>query len=126
VQEGLEVPHANSFVLTGRRVGAVFETSRQLERSNRVGPKFDRSTLGNTPPDVFYVDAARFADYPAGWDQLTAVARKLKATGVTPLAIGDTREGNWIRGALSSDYPAIKYTARELPAGPANEGADRG
>jgi len=210
-----------------------------------------QALAGSTPPDVFYVDAARFADYasvgalepyaqnmgdaflpalnqsftddgklycvpkdvstlaleintdlwkkagltdadyPASWDQLTAAAQKLKGTGVTPLAIGDTRdrigaflvqaggwwvskdgkqptadtpqneqalayvqsllknglakypkaldagwageafgkgkaamtiEGNWIRGALSSDYPNIKYTVRELPAGPAGKG----
>ncbi|MFJ2033078.1 extracellular solute-binding protein [Streptosporangium sp. NPDC087985] len=122
---------------------------------------------GSNPPDVFYVDASRFADYasvgalepygdkisepddfypslratftydgtfycapkdfstlaliindglwkkagltdadvPTTWDELTAVAKKLKATGVTPLVVGDTRDrigafmvqsGGWI------------------------------
>ncbi|MDG6103972.1 extracellular solute-binding protein [Dactylosporangium aurantiacum] len=204
---------------------------------------------GSTPPDVFYVDAARFADYasvgalepyaskvsdlddfypslrqaftydgkvycvpkdsstlaleintalwqqagltdadvPKNWDQLTAVARKLQAKGIVPLAIGDTRdrigaflvqnggwwtspdgkqatadtpaneaaltyvqgllkdglakfpkqldtgwggeafgkgkaamtiEGNWIKGAMKADFPTVKYTVHELPAGP--------
>lgn len=204
---------------------------------------------GSTPPDVFYVDAARFADYasvgalepyadkvsnlddfypnlrqaftydgtvycvpkdtstlaleintdlwqkagltdadvPMTWDQLTAVAQKIKAKGVVPLAIGDTRdrvgaflvqnggwwtsadgkqatadtpaneaaltyvqgllkgglaqypkqldtgwggeafgkgkaamtiEGNWIKGAMKADFPTVKYTVHELPAGP--------
>jgi multiple sugar transport system substrate-binding protein len=204
---------------------------------------------GSTPPDVFYVDAARFADYasvgalepyadkisnlddfypnlrqaftfngkvycvpkdtstlaleintalwqkagltdadvPTTWDQLTAVAQKIKAKGVVPLAIGDTRdrigaflvqnggwwtsadgkqatadtpaneaaltyvqgllknglakfpkqldtgwggeafgkgkaamtmEGNWIKGAMKADYPTVKYSVHELPAGP--------
>ncbi|GLH98094.1 sugar ABC transporter substrate-binding protein [Phytohabitans aurantiacus] len=204
---------------------------------------------GSTPPDVFYVDAARFADYasvgalepyadkvsnlddfypnlrqaftydgtvycvpkdtstlaleintdlwqkagltdadvPTTWDQLTAVAQKIKAKGVVPLAIGDTRdrvgaflvqnggwwtsadgkqatadtpaneaaltyvqgllkgglaqypkqldtgwggeafgkgkaamtiEGNWIKGAMKADFPTVKYTVHELPAGP--------
>jgi multiple sugar transport system substrate-binding protein len=208
-----------------------------------------QALAGSTPPDVFYVDAARFADYasvgaleayakgdafvpklnesftyggklycvpkdastlaleintdlwakaglteadyPTSWDQLTAVARKLKASGTTPLAIGDTRdrigaflvqaggwwvsadgkqatadtpsdeqaltylqsllkeglakfpkaldagwageafgkgkaamtiEGNWIKGALSSDFPTIKYVVKELPAGPKGKG----
>ena len=45
------------------------------------------------------------ADVPTTWDQLTAVAQKLKAAGITPLAIGDTRDrigafmvqaGGWI------------------------------
>ncbi|GAA4609232.1 multiple sugar transport system substrate-binding protein [Actinoplanes octamycinicus] len=212
-----------------------------------------QALAGSTPPDVFYVDAARFADYasvgalepyaqdmagadaflpnlrqsftrdgklyclpkdtstlalqintdlwnkagltdadiPTTWAQLTAAAQKLKASGVTPLAIGDTRdrigaflvqsggwwvsadgkqptadtpqneqalayvqkllkdglaaypkaldagwageafgkgkaamtiEGNWIKGALKSDFPNIKYTVRELPAGPKGQG----
>ncbi|MFI5888752.1 extracellular solute-binding protein [Actinoplanes sp. NPDC051513] len=210
-----------------------------------------QALAGSTPPDVFYVDAARFADYasvgalepyaqdmggdflpalnqsftwdgklycvpkdvstlalaintdlwskagltdadyPTTWDQLTAVAQKLKGTGATPLAIGDTRdrigaflvqaggwwvskdgkqptadtpqneqaltyvqsllknglakypkaldagwageafgkgkaamtiEGNWIRGALKTDFPNVKYTVKELPAGPAGKG----
>ncbi|MFF5293329.1 sugar ABC transporter substrate-binding protein [Paractinoplanes globisporus] len=210
-----------------------------------------QALAGNTPPDVFYVDAARFADYasvgalepyaqdmggaflpalnqsftdggklycvpkdvstlaleintdlwkkagltdadyPTTWDQLTAVAQKLKMPGVTPLAIGDTRdrigaflvqaggwwvskdgkqptadtpqneqalayvqsllknglakypkaldagwageafgkgkaamtiEGNWIKGALTSDFPNLKYVVKELPAGPAGKG----
>jgi multiple sugar transport system substrate-binding protein len=208
---------------------------------------------GSNPPDVFYVDAARFADYasvgalepyaqsmagsdafvstlrqsftykdqlycvpkdsstlalevntdlwskagltdadiPTTWDQLTSVAQKLKAKGITPMAIGDTRdrigaflvqaggwwtspdgtkptadtpqneqalayvqsllknglakypkaldagwageafgkgkvamtmEGNWIRGAMTTDFPNIKYTVHELPAGPKGKG----
>ena len=212
-----------------------------------------QALAGSTPPDVFYVDAARFADYasvgalepyaatmpgvdaflptlrqsftydgklycvpkdtstlaleintdlwskagltdadiPTTWDQLTAAAQKLKAKGITPMAIGDTRdrigaflvqaggwwvsadgkqptadtppneqaltyvqsllkaglakypkaldagwageafgkgkvamtiEGNWIKGAMGTDYPTIKYTVKELPAGPAGKG----
>ncbi len=33
-----------------------------------------------------------------------------------------TIEGNWIAGALSKDYPNIKYKVAELPAGPAGKG----
>ena len=127
------------------------------------------------------------ADIPTTWDQLTAVAKKLKAAGITPLAIGDTRdrigafmvenggwlvskdgttatadtpqnlqalqyvqgllkqglavypkqvdagwggeafgkgktamamEGNWIKGAMQTDYPTIKYVVVPMPAGP--------
>jgi len=32
------------------------------------------------------------ADVPTTWDQLTTAAQKLKAAGVTPIAIGDTRD----------------------------------
>jgi multiple sugar transport system substrate-binding protein len=212
-----------------------------------------QALAGSTPPDVFYVDAARFADYasvgalepyadkisgtddfypnlrqsftydgklycvpkdsstlaleintdlwkkagltdadiPTTWDQLTATARKIKAKGIVPMAIGDTRdrvgaflvqnggwwtsddgkqatadtpqnvqalayvqtllkqglakypkqldagwageafgkgkvamtmEGNWIKGAMKSDFPAVKYTVKELPAGPKGKG----
>jgi multiple sugar transport system substrate-binding protein len=131
------------------------------------------------------------ADVPTTWDQLTAVAQKIKAKGITPMALGDTRdrvgaflvqnggwwvsedgkqatadtpqnvqaltyvqsllkqglarypkaldagwageafgkgkvamtiEGNWIKGALKSDFPNIKYTVKELPAGPKGKG----
>ncbi|MCI4064837.1 extracellular solute-binding protein [Micromonospora sp. R77] len=113
-----------------------------------------QALAGGTPPDVFYVDASRFADYasvgalepygdkiskpddfyeslrtaftydgklycapkdfstlalqintdlwtkagltdadvPTTWDQLTATARKIKAKGQVPLALGDTRD----------------------------------
>ena len=33
-----------------------------------------------------------------------------------------TIEGNWITGAMTSDYPTIKYKVVELPAGPAGKG----
>ena len=33
-----------------------------------------------------------------------------------------TIEGNWIRGAMTNDYPDIDYTVAELPAGPAGKG----
>jgi multiple sugar transport system substrate-binding protein len=215
-----------------------------------IGQQLGQAFAGGTPPDVFYVDASRFADYasvgalepyaskvkggvddfypslratftyqgnlycipkdfstlgleintdlwakakltdadvPTTWDQLTAVSQKLKAAGVTPLAIGDTRdrigafvvenggwwvskdgttatvdtpqnlqtlqyvqsllkgglavypkqvdagwggeafgkgkvamttEGNWIKGAMQTDYPTIKYKVYPMPAGP--------
>ncbi len=212
-----------------------------------------QALAGSTPPDVFYVDAARFADYasvgalepyadkvtdvddfypnlrqaftyenklycvpkdtstlalqintdlwakagltdadiPTTWEQLTTTAQKIKAKGITPLALDGTRdrigaflvqaggwwtspdgkqatadtpenlaalqyvqglykqglaqtpkqldtgwageafgkgkvamtiEGNWIKGALKNDFPNIKYTVKELPAGPKGKG----
>jgi multiple sugar transport system substrate-binding protein len=151
---------------------------------------------GDNPPDVFYVDAARFADYasvgalepygdrvtnpddfypslretftrdgkfycapkdfstlaleintalwqkagltdadvPTSWDQLTAVAQKLKARGVTPLAIGDTRDrvgafmvqsGGWITskdgkqatGDSAENATALQYVQTLLKQG---------
>ncbi|MFC0006201.1 sugar ABC transporter substrate-binding protein [Micromonospora siamensis] len=113
-----------------------------------------QALAGGNPPDVFYVDAARFADYasvgalepygdkvsnpddfyeslrtaftyegklycapkdfstlaleintdlwtkagltdadvPTTWDQLTATSQKIKAKGLVPLALGDTRD----------------------------------
>jgi len=212
-----------------------------------------QALAGDNPPDVFYVDAGRFADYasvgalepygdkvdnpddfyqslrdtftfdgtfycapkdfstlaleintdlwakagltdadiPTTWDQLRAAAEKLKAQKITPLAIGDTRdrigafmvqsggwivskdgkqatadspenvaaltyvqgllkdglaaypksldagwggeafgkgkaamviEGNWIKGAMTNDFPDVKYTVHELPAGPKGKG----
>ncbi|GAA5044532.1 multiple sugar transport system substrate-binding protein [Thermocatellispora tengchongensis] len=217
--------------------------------SQQLGQAF----AGGTPPDVFYVEAVRFADYagvgalepygdkiansddfyqnlrdaftydgtyycapkdfstlalvinttkwekagltdadvPTTWEQLTEVSRKLKDAGEVPLVVADTRdrigafmvqaggwvtsedgkkatadspenlraleyvrsllreglakypgdldagwggeafgkekaamtiEGNWIKGAMKADYPGVKYTVHELPAGPAGKG----
>jgi multiple sugar transport system substrate-binding protein len=215
-----------------------------------IGQQLGQAFAGGTPPDVFYVDASRVADYasvgalepyadkvkggvddfypslraaftyqgklycipkdfstltlqintdlwakakltdadvPTTWDQLTAVAQKLKAAHITPLAVGDTRdrigafvvenggwwvskdgttatadtpqnlqalqyvqsllkgglavypkqvdagwggeafgkgkvamttEGNWIKGAMQTDYPTVNYKAYPMPAGP--------
>ncbi|NEM91923.1 sugar ABC transporter substrate-binding protein [Galbitalea soli] len=33
-----------------------------------------------------------------------------------------TIEGNWITGAMSTDFPSVKYQIAELPAGPAGKG----
>jgi multiple sugar transport system substrate-binding protein len=218
-----------------------------------IAQQLGQAFAGSNPPDVFYVDAARFADYasvgallpygdkvpdandfyeslrktftyqgklycipkdfstiameintdlwtkaglgtsdvPTTWDQLTTDAQKLKAAGVNPIAIGDTRdrigafmveaggwivspdgtkatantpqnlqalqyvqsllkgglaqypkalsagwageafgkgqvaitfEGNWIKGAMQSDYPNIKYTVNPMPTGPKGAG----
>ncbi|WP_214110190.1 extracellular solute-binding protein [Acrocarpospora catenulata] len=218
-----------------------------------LGQQLGQAFAGDSPPDVFYVDASRFADYasvgalepygdkisnstdfyqslrdtftyngqyycapkdfstlalvinsdlwskagltdadvPTTWDQLTAVSEKLKAKDITPLALGDTRdrvgafmveaggwlispdgktatadspenltaldyvkglmkdkyaqtpkqldagwageafgkgkaamtvEGNWIKGALKNDFPDVKYTVHEMPAGPKGKG----
>jgi multiple sugar transport system substrate-binding protein len=218
-----------------------------------IAQQLGQAFAGSNPPDVFYVDAARFADYasvgallpygdkvadandfypnlrkaftyqsklycipkdfstlameintdlwskagltatdvPTTWDQLTAVAGRLKSAGVTPIAIGDTRdrvgafmveaggwvvnpdgtaatadspanlqalqyvqsllkgglaqypkqldagwageafgkgkaaitfEGNWLKGAMQTDYPSVKYTINPMPTGPKGPG----
>ena len=33
-----------------------------------------------------------------------------------------TIEGNWIKGAMTNDFPNVKYTVHELPAGPTGKG----
>ncbi|WP_067175451.1 sugar ABC transporter substrate-binding protein [Microtetraspora niveoalba] len=218
-----------------------------------IAQQLGQAFAGDNPPDVFYVDASRFADYasvgalepygdrisdpqdfyeslrttftydgkfycapkdfstlalivndtlwkkaglgdadvPTTWEQLTSVSEKLAAKGITPLAVGDTRdrvgafmvqaggwitspdgkratadssenakaleyvqsllkgklarfpkqldagwggeafgkekaamtiEGNWIKGALKADFPDVKYSVHELPAGPKGKG----
>lgn len=218
-----------------------------------IAQQLGQAFAGSNPPDVFYVDAARFADYasvgalypygdqlkdssdfyptlrqsftyqnklycapkdfstiameintdlwakagltdadiPTNWDQLTADAQKIKAKGIVPIAIGDTRdrvgafmveaggwitnkdgtqatantpanvtaltyvkslltgglaeypkqldagwageafgkgkvamtfEGNWIKGAMQTDYPKIKYSVNAMPVGPSGPG----
>jgi len=162
-----------------------------------IGQQLGQAFAGGTPPDVFYVDASRFADYasvgalepyadkvkggvndfypslrttftyksklycipkdfstltlqinndlwtqakltdadiPTNWDQLTAVATKLKAAGITPLVIGDTRDrigafmvenGGWIvskdGATATADTPqnlaALQYVQGLLKGG---------
>lgn len=51
-------------------------------------------------------------DVDAGW------GGEAFGTGKAAMTI----EGNWIRGAMSNDYPDIDYTVAELPEGPAGKG----
>lgn len=51
-------------------------------------------------------------DVDAGWGG--------EAFGTQKAAM--TIEGNWIRGAMSNDYPDVDYTVAELPEGPAGKG----
>jgi multiple sugar transport system substrate-binding protein len=162
-----------------------------------IGQQLGQAFAGGTPPDVFYVDAARFADYasigalepyadrfgggvddfyqtlrdaftyqdklycvpkdfstltlqintdlwarakltdadiPTTWDQLTSVTQKLKAAGITPFTVGDTRDrigafmvgaGGWIVNAdgtqATADSPenlqALQYVQGLLKQG---------
>ncbi|MBQ9918360.1 MAG: extracellular solute-binding protein [Microbacterium sp.] len=52
------------------------------------------------------------SDVGAGWGG--------EAFGTQKAAM--TIEGNWITGALTADYPEVKYTVAELPAGPGGKG----
>ena len=52
------------------------------------------------------------SDVGAGWGG--------EAFGTQKAAM--TIEGNWITGALTADYPELKYTVAELPAGPGGKG----
>jgi multiple sugar transport system substrate-binding protein len=52
------------------------------------------------------------ADVGAGWGG--------EAFGTEKAAM--TIEGNWITGGMQNDYPDVKYTIAELPAGPAGKG----
>ena len=57
--------------------------------------------------------AAKYSsDLGAGWGG-EAFGKQLSAM---------TIEGNWISGALSKDFPAVKYRTVELPAGPKGKG----
>ena len=233
--------------------GTASGNTAKVTPAQDIVQQLGQALAGSTPPDVFYVDAARFADYasvgalepyadkvtgiddfypnlrqaftyqdklycvpkdsstlslqintdlwakagltdadiPTNWEQLTSAAQKIKAKGIVPMALGDTRdrvgaflvqaggwlvsddgkqatadtpenvealtyvqtllkdglaqypktldagwageafgkgkvamtiEGNWIKGALTNDFPDIKYQVYELPAGPKGKG----
>lgn len=225
----------------------------EIQVAQDIGQQLAQGFAGGEPPDVFYVDAARFADYasagnlepyadqiednedfyeslretftfedeqycvpkdfstlalqiredawtaagltdadiPTTWEELQTVAQTLTTGTQTGLVIGDTRdrvgafmvqaggwivnddateatadtpenvealtyvkslldsgvakyptqvdsgwggeafgtgraamtmEGNWIRGAMTNDYPDVQYVVAELPEGPAGKG----
>ncbi|WP_337189869.1 extracellular solute-binding protein [Ornithinimicrobium cerasi] len=52
------------------------------------------------------------ADVDAGWGG--------EAFGTQRAAM--TMEGNWIKGAMTNDYPDVEYTVAEVPEGPAGPG----
>ena len=61
------------------------------------------------------LNAGNFAyakDVGAGWGG-EAFGKQLAAMVI---------EGNWIGGAMTNDYPDVKYTVAELPAGPGGQG----
>jgi multiple sugar transport system substrate-binding protein len=161
-----------------------------------LGQQLGQAFAGNDPPDVFYVDAGRFADYakvgallaygdqvsdaddfyaslrdaftfdgklycipkdfstiameintglwtqaglteadvPSTWDELRAVAVRLKAANVTPIVIGDTRDrigafmveaGGWVvspdgktaTGDTPANLSALQYVQGLLKDG---------
>jgi multiple sugar transport system substrate-binding protein len=55
---------------------------------------------------------AMSSDLDAGW------GGEAFGTGKAAMTI----EGNWIKGAMTNDYPDVKYTVAPMPAGPAGEG----
>ncbi|MDO9395945.1 MAG: extracellular solute-binding protein [Herbiconiux sp.] len=62
---------------------------------------------------LFASGAAKYSsDLGAGWGG--------EAFGKGQAAM--TIEGNWISGGLEADYPDVKYTVAQLPAGPAGQG----
>ncbi len=55
---------------------------------------------------------AMSSDLDAGW------GGEAFGTGKAAMTI----EGNWIKGAMTNDYPDVKYQVAPMPAGPAGEG----
>jgi multiple sugar transport system substrate-binding protein len=86
-----------------------------------VSPDGKQAT-GDTPQNVEALTYVRgllkdgLAKYPKALD--TGWAGEAFGKGKAAMAI----EGNWIKGALRADFPAIKYTVKELPAGPKGKG----
>ncbi|GAA4675756.1 extracellular solute-binding protein [Nocardioides nanhaiensis] len=79
---------------------AIVDTPENLEALDYVQQLFDDGV------------ASFSSDLGAGWGG-EAFGRQLAAM---------TIEGNWIEGALSSDYPDVEYTVAPLPEGPGGAG----
>lgn len=74
----------------------------------------DGSVAGLTEVKTLLTDGVlKFSsDLGAGW------GGEAFGSGKAAMAI----EGNWLTGAMKSDYPDVKYTVIELPAGPSGKG----
>ena len=84
------------------------ETSTQATASSDANVKGLQYVKDNLVAGSFKTAA----DVGAGWGG-EAFGKQLGAM---------TIEGNWITGALKSDFPNLKYKVVELPAGPAGKG----
>ncbi|QWT24397.1 extracellular solute-binding protein [Subtercola sp. PAMC28395] len=89
----------------GGLVSADGKTATANSAANVAGLQYVKSLLASG-------SAKTTKDLGAGWGG-EAFGKGLAAM---------TIEGNWIGGAMKSDYPAIKYTVAQLPAGPAGQG----
>lgn len=96
--------------------------ARAAAHRARITSKDGTEATADTPENLQalqYVQSllkGGLAKYPkaldAGWSG--------EAFGKGKVAI--TFEGNWIKGALQTDYPGIKYTVNPMPTGPKGQG----
>jgi multiple sugar transport system substrate-binding protein len=113
---------------TGKQVGLAIGDTRDrigafmVQAGGWITNKDGTQVTADTPENVQavqYVSSllkAGVAKYPkqldSGWSG--------EAFGKQKVAM--TIEGNWIRGAMKNDFPDVKYTVAQLPAGPKGKG----
>ena len=121
-------------------VAAATKLTTDTQVGLSFGPEYQRLGVFMAQAGGGLIDkdgTTAIADSPENLEALTFV-QKMLADGVLayPSAIDSgwggeafgsgraamTIEGNWIIGALTNDFPTVKYQVAELPAGPAGQG----
>lgn len=86
--------------------------------TNAAGTKATVDSSANVKGLTYLQDLLKSGDAKFSTDLGTGWGGESFGKGQAAMTI----EGNWITGALSSDYPNIKYKVAEMPAGPAGKG----
>lgn len=123
-----ELAEVADTLTTGKQTGLVFSDTR-----DRVGAFLVQNggwLLNEDSTEVTATSAANVEALAHIKEQLAAGSFKYptavdagwggEAFGTGAAAM--TMEGNWIRGAMTADYPDVDYTVHELPAGPQGKG----
>ncbi|GAA4267228.1 sugar ABC transporter substrate-binding protein [Frondihabitans peucedani] len=99
------------------RVGA-FMAEAGGALTNTAGTKATVDSSANVKGLTYVQDLLKSGDAKFSSDLGTGWGGESFGKGQAAMTV----EGNWITGALSSDYPGIKYKVAEMPAGPAGKG----
>jgi multiple sugar transport system substrate-binding protein len=86
--------------------------------TNEAGTKATIDSSANAAGLTYVQDMLKAGSAKFSTDQGTGWGGESFGKGLAAMTV----EGNWITGALSTDYPNIHYKVAELPAGPAGKG----
>ncbi|AMM19116.1 sugar ABC transporter substrate-binding protein [Frondihabitans sp. PAMC 28766] len=85
--------------------------------TNAAGTKATIDSSANAKGLAYVQDLLKSGDAKFSTDQGTGWGGESFGKGLAAMTV----EGNWLTGALQTDYPNIKYKVVEMPAGPAGK-----